>query len=336
MRLARPWLVVCAALAGGTVIGARGPRAAPPTRPAPANSCRTFSGLPGRACGARLQHTQRPTFSAATDVVRVDALVERDGRPVAGLTAADFTVEDAGIAQKVSLLPSTEPLSIGTVLDVSGSVTDEQLVAIGHGVRAIAGALGPGDRQIVYGFAGRPRALDPEAARSVDLVAMALRQSGSAKTALFDALYTAIVRGDRGAGGKLVIVLSDGQDNASWLDGQAVIEAAQRHETAMCAIGLRDPSLVRPGAASITAQAGLRVLTALADRTGGRFVYASRNTDLAPLFAAMLHDYRQRYILSFTPTGVARGDGWHPLTVRLRGREHQPVEPLRLGQVGCA
>ena len=241
--------------------------------------------------------------------MRVDALVERDGRPVAGLTAADFTVEDAGIAQKVSLLPSTEPLSIGTVLDVSGSVTDEQLMAIGHGVQAIASTLGPGDRQTVYGFAARTRALDPAAALSVDRIAQALRTSGGAHTALFDALYTAIVRGDRGAGGKLVIVLSDGQDNASWLDAQAVIEAAQRHETAMCAIGLRDLSLVRPGVASNTAQAGLRVLTALADRTGGRFVDASRDTDLAPLFAAMLHDYRQRYILSFTPTGVARGDG---------------------------
>jgi VWFA-related protein len=285
MTLARPWLVVCAA-------------------------------VPAVAAAA----AQRPTFSAATDVVRVDALVERGGRPVGGLTAADFVVEDGGVLQTVSLLPSTEPLSVGTVLDVSGSVTGAQLVAIGHGVQAIAGALGPGDRQIVYGFAGRTRALDPEAARSVERVATALRQSGSAHTALFDAVYTAIVHGDRGAGGKLVIVLSDGQDNASWLDAQAIIEAAQRHEAAICAIGLRDPSLVAPGVASITAQAGLRVLTALADRTGGRFVHATRDTELAPLFAAMLHDYRQRYILSFTPTGVARGDGWHPLTVRLRGR----------------
>ena len=285
MRIASPLLAVCAALAGGVVTAA-----------------------------------QRPTFSAVTDVVRVDALVESGGRPVTGLTAADFAVEDAGVAQTIALLPSTAPLSIATVLDVSGSVTDNQLVAIGHGVQAIAGALGPGDRQSVYGFAARPRALDPRTALSVDRVAEALRRSGGAHTALFDALHTAIVRADRGSGGALVIVLTDGQDNGSWLDAQAVIDAAQRHETAICAIGLRDPSLPTPRLAPVTAQAGLRVLTALTERTGGRLVHADRRTALAPLFAAMLHDYRQRYILSFTPTGVARGDGWHPLTVRLRGR----------------
>jgi hypothetical protein len=99
-----------------------------------------------------------------------------------------------------------------------------------------------------------------------------------------------------------------------------VIDAAQRHETAICAIGLRDPTQARPGVPPIIGQAGLRVLAALADRTGGRFVDAERDAELAPIFAAMLRDYRRRYILSFTPVGVGRGDGWHPLSVRLRGR----------------
>ena len=40
--------------------------------------------------------------------------------------------------------------------------------------------------------------------------------------------------------------------------------------------------------------------------------------------------HRQRYILSFAPTGVARGDGWHPLTVRLRARRGTVHAPRRL------
>lgn len=272
------------------------------------------------ACGVAVSATPQVVFRAATDLVRVDVLVERGGRPVTGLTAADFVVQDAGVAQKVALLPSTEPLSVATVLDVSGSVTDAQLVAIGQGVQAIAAALGPGDRQTVYGFAGRPRVLEATAAPTVERIAQALRERGGARTALFDALYAALVRDDRDGGGTLVIVLTDGHDNASWIDARSVIDAAVRHETAICAIGLPNPSLETRSVQPIVAQAGLRVLDVLTARTGGRLIYAKGTRDLAPQFAAILRDYRQRYILSFTPTGVGRGDGWHPLTVKLRGR----------------
>ncbi len=64
----------------------------------------------------------------------------------------------------------------------------------------------------------------------------------------------------------------------------------------------------------------LRLLQVLGERTGGRVIHADWSRDLGPVFDALIREYRQRYVLWFVPNGVATGDGWHPLTVRLRNR----------------
>lgn len=61
---------------------------------------------------------QQPTFKVNTELVRIDVLAERDGRPIVGLTADDFTVKDNGVAQRVTLLPETTIVTFSTILDV--------------------------------------------------------------------------------------------------------------------------------------------------------------------------------------------------------------------------
>ena len=65
---------------------------------------------------------------------------------------------------------------------------------------------------------------------------------------------------------------------------------------------------------------GLRLLQVLADRTGGRMIHDDWARDLGAVFESIVREYRQRYILSFTPERVAKGDGWYGLEVRLRRR----------------
>ena len=66
-----------------------------------------------------------------------------------------------------------------------------------------------------------------------------------------------------------------------------------------------------------TAGDTVRLLQVLADASGGEFLRVRRDARLADTFAAILAQYRQRYLLSFTPTGVG-SRGWHRLEVRLR------------------
>ena len=271
--------------------------------------------------GAR---AQQPAFKVQTEVVRIDVLVERNGNPVAGLTANDFTVEDNGVRQRVTLLPATETVTFATVLDVSGSMTPRQLRNAEAGVRAVMAALHDRDRHALYAFAGEIRQIALPAGResvAVESIAKALRETGGTHTSLQDALFAAIVQADVEPGPKVAAVLTDGRDNTSWLGAQSVIDAATRHETVIYPVAVRGDSPQYPfGVPPMAADDGLRLLQVIADRTGGRLIHADWSRDLAPVFDALVREYRQRYVLGFTPERVASGDGWHRLEVRLRNK----------------
>jgi VWFA-related protein len=215
-------------------------------------------------------------------------------------------------------------VTVSTVLDVSGSMTAEQLANAGAGVRAVVAALDERDRHALYAFAGNVRHVALPQGRdtvSADSIARAIRASGGTHTSLCDALFAAIVQGDAGPGPKMVAVLTDGRNNTSWLSAQSVVDAALRHETVIYPVAVR-ASLPQQqlGLPPMGWDDGLRLLQVLADRTGGRVIHADWSTDLGPVFDALMREYRQRYILGFTPEGVGRGDGWHRLEVTLRGR----------------
>lgn len=267
---------------------------------------------------------QQPTFRVHTDLVRIDALVERNGRPVVGLTAADFTVEDNGVRQRVSLLPVTDVVTVSTVLDVSGSMASRKLNNAAGGVRAVLAALDDRDRFALYAFAGDTRRIalsEPRHSRSAESIARALRETSGVHTSLCDALFAAILQSDAEAGPKMLAVLTDGRNNTSWLSAQSVIDAAIRHETVIYPVAVGQDSPQYPiDLPPMAGDDGLRLLQILADRTGGRVIDAGWSKDLGPVFGSIIREYRQRYILSFVPEGVARGDGWHRLDVRLRNR----------------
>ena len=103
---------------------------------------------------AAIPRAQQPTFKVNIELVRIDVLAERSGRPIVGLTADDFTVKDNGVPQRVTLLPETEIVTFSTILDVSGSMTPQKLNNAEAGIQALVAALQEGDRHLLYAFAG--------------------------------------------------------------------------------------------------------------------------------------------------------------------------------------
>lgn len=274
--------------------------------------------------GVATPRAQQPTFKVQAELVRIDVLVERNGKPVVGLTARDFTVEDNGVPQRVSLLPESENVTVSTVLDVSGSMTPHKLNNAGTGIRAMMAALHDRDRPALYAFAGNIRRVAlPQARDAVptETIAHGLRETGGTHTSLCDALFAAIVQGGVESGPKMAIVLTDGRNNTSWISAQSVIDAAIRHETVIYPVAVGQDSPHYPfGPPPMAGDDGLRLLQMIADRTGGRVIHSDWSKDLGLVFDTLIREYRQRYILSFTPERVGRGDGWHRLEVRLRNR----------------
>jgi hypothetical protein len=130
------------------------------------------------------------------------------------------------------------------------------------------------------------------------------------ETALIDGSYAAMVLAEsagpdvrRG----LVIVFTDGADTISWLTPDRVLDASRRTDAVVYGVIVRSRNKAS-------------FLHELADRTGGGVVEIESTKDLADRFVGILDEFRQRYLVSYTPRGVSKG-GWHRLDVRLKGRK---------------
>ena len=272
-------------------------------------------------------------FKVSVDAVRVDVLVMDGNRPVGGLTGADFELRDRGVLQQIDAVSYEDvPLRVMLALDVSQSVEGQPLVDLKDAASAVAGMLAPADRGALMTFSG---SLGLAAAWTGDKArlnaAITATEAGGA-TALHDAAYAALMLRDTEPGRTLVIVFSDGNDTASWLPGQAVIDVAQRSDAVVYTVGLPNDGPVLPGY-RVDFRSGIQArppnlappllletfLTGLAAETGGRALNAGRSDQLRDTFVKIVTEFRSRYLITYTPQGVDTG-GWHPLEVKLNNR----------------
>jgi VWFA-related protein len=250
---------------------------------------------------------QTPTFSTGVEAVRVDVLVTEGDRPVLGLTPADFEVRDNGVLQDVSFVSAEKlPLNVILALDASASVAGEPLEHLRAAGRTLLERLLPEDRAALVTFSHEV-ALRQALTRELPLVGRELaRIEPRGETAVIDGSYAAVVLGDAEVGRDLVIVFTDGVDTASWLPGERVLDAARRSDVVVYGVSMRGGD--RPDF--------LRELSRL---TGGSLLEVDSTRDLGVAFVRLLEEFRQRYLLNYSPQGVAAG-GWHDLKVTVKRR----------------
>ena len=128
-----------------------------------------------------------------------------------------------------------------------------------------------------------------------------------------------------------MLVFSDGDDAASWLDRRDVLRAAQRSDVVIHAVtrkrGFRYP---RGGDARTRATErrlfaaepqlfGHLYLSQLVEETGGSLFIAD-SSELQEAFTRVVNEVRSRYVLTYSPNDVA-ATGWHAIEVTLNGRQ---------------
>jgi len=249
--------------------------------------------------------TQDVTFSSRVEAVRVDVLVTDKGQPVHGLGPSDFEIKDNGIDQQIDLVSFDQiPLNVILAFDMSDSVAGERLDRLRDAGDAILAALSARDQSALVTFSHAVR-LGAPLTTDVSRVRMALsRANGAGSTSLIDGAYAGIQIGESDAGRALLIVFSDGLDTSSWLGADKVLDAAKRSDVVAYAVAVRSPA--KPEF--------LRDLTSF---TGGRLFEVEKAEKLDAIFVGILDEFRQRYLVSYTPRGVAR-EGWHKLDVRVK------------------
>ena len=252
-------------------------------------------------------HAQVPRFVSRSDTVRLDVLVTDRGKPVMGLTRSDFIILDNGVPQVVDLVSFDElPLNVVMTFDVSGSMKGQafdDLRAAGH---ALVDQLRKEDRAALVAFS-HALLLGTDLTSDMSLVRGAIDASRpGGQTALVDASFAGLSLGSSPDSRRsLMLVFSDGLDTSSWLDPPSVLAAAKRGTTAVFGV-----------AAGRTRNPFLKDLVEV---TAGELVELESTRNLRATFVRLLAEYRQRYLVAYSPTGVKPG-GWHKVDVKLSKR----------------
>ena len=244
-------------------------------------------------------------FVSKVEAVRVDVLVVESGRPVRGLKAEDFEILDEGVPQQVDLVSFEQlPLNAILVFDVSASVAGDRLEHLRAAGGALLDELRPEDQAAVVTFS-HVLTLGSGLTHDVTRVRMSLdavRASG--ETALLDGTYAGIMLAEADIGRALLLVFSDGVDTASWLTSEAVLETAKQSDAVVYGVTVRGGGTPR----------FLRDVSAF---TGGSLFEIESTKDLKALFPRILEEFRQRYLVSYSPQGVSK-TGWHRLEVHVK------------------
>ena len=284
-----------------------------------------------------------PNEQEAEDVVRVDTdlvsvdvtAIDASGRPVRNLRQEDFKVYSDNVEQPISFFQiekregELRPLAIVFALDVSGSMTSEEIIRLRAALQSFSSHLA--NHPAVYAvttfgmrvktiqkFTSDPNKLDDSLSR------IAKDAPNGLSTHTYDAVDDAIRMLVRSAPRtrekrlmkRAVLVVTDGFPVGDTVSPKTVIERANAADVSVFVVTLPSYSRVIASSAQTPLPTPLDV-SGLAELTGGRNVYANEK-DYAPLFRALAEEVSSAYVLAFYPPEDKRRDGkLH--TIRVEG-----------------
>ena len=208
-------------------------------------SAQTQSGPFGQAQGGQTQTQSDPQsfkFRTGVELVNVNATVtDQSGRFVSGLTKDDFRVYDDEQLQTISHFNSDRvPVSLGIVLDTSGSMDGDKMIAARQALdRFLYQLSDPNDEVFLYRFDNQPELVEgwTRDKRRVSESLNRIQPRGS--TALYDAVADAVRLAQQGHNRKkAVVIISDGNDTTSRTDVFAVKQLIRETEVLVYAIGI--------------------------------------------------------------------------------------------------
>jgi len=267
--------------------------------------------LPAAAAGGQAP----PTFRSEIGLVVIQATVRNErGEAVTGLERGDFTVYENGARQTITSFRDGEaPISLGLLLDHSRSMRDGR-PAVEAAARAALTATRPPDETFLMNFADK---FDVDVPLTTDLEALRTgltRTEAIGGTALRDAVKAGTdyltVHARRGR--KVLVVVTDGNDNASVASPEDVREDALEKGVEIYAVGIlnTDPE---------KAKRGREALDRLTASTGGFARYAAGTDEADGAALALARQVRQAYTIAYAPSIQALDGTYRKLRVVAKG-----------------
>ena len=225
-------------------------------------------------------------------------------------------------------------MRIGIVLDASLSMEGDRLKSAISAAVEFLDILAPGDEGLVIAFSDDVRIVQDLTSNRQELEAAIRRSVARGGTALYDAIFKASERLSEFDGRRVLVVLSDGRDEAAnGLEPGSLhtLEEAQdralRNEVMVFAIGLgkplvRDAKALRDNPAARADEMDffgrkplVTILQSLAETTGGTAVFSPGSGQLRRSFETVAADLRHQYSLAYRSDDKRHEGGWRAITV---------------------
>lgn len=267
-----------------------------------------------------------------TQLVTCDVSVQdRSGRYVSGLERSSFALFEDNVRQEIAFFSTgDEPITIGIVLDVSGSMKRWFPGAI-EALNRFAETCAPDDEFFVITFSDRPALFcdfTRDAGTAFNTLTLA---TPDGSTTLVDAAMLGLEKAQFGTHRRrALLVISDGQDNKSRYSFEELAERAAEADVLVYAIGIVD--LLRRGPSgreeydeAWRLSTGRTMLKKIAESSGGRAFLPHRREQLIEACIDIALELRSQYRLGYYPSRLQRDGRFH----RLRVTVDQPRDGKR-------
>jgi Ca-activated chloride channel family protein len=279
------------------------------------------------------------TFGTGIEVINLTVSVtQTDGHYVTDLKREDFAVFEDGIRQELTLYTHEDlPISLMLMLDTSASMDEKLSVAQAAAVRFIK-TLRDQDRAAVMQFNDRATVLQDFSADAPTLEKAVRRTQTSGPTALHNALYVALKELARQKSvtelrRRAIVLLSDGEDTASLVTDDQVLDLARKSEVSIYAISLR-PNRSQDRERLAFSQA-THLLTALARDTGGQVHFPNSLSELDGVYDRIAEELRTQYNLGYVSSNTKRDGKWRRIVLRTPQRDDLQIRN-RVGYFAAA
>ena len=234
-------------------------------------------------------------------------------RLVTGLEQEDFQVFENNGEQKISSFACEDaPVSIGIIMDLSGSMTSK-LVRAKEAILQFIKTANPQDEFFVIGFNDRPELIEDFTSSVDDIEARLATVHAGHRTALLDAIYYGIVKmREAKHERKALLVVSDGGDNRSRFTEGELRAKVRESDVQIYAMGIFDPYAPTP-----EERMGPQLLETVCDESGGRMFQVDDIDELSDIAEKISTELRNQYVIGYRPTDLNRDGKWRKVKVKV-------------------
>jgi VWFA-related protein len=246
------------------------------------------------------------------------------GFSVTNLRAQNFQLFEDGVEQRITHFSSEDgPVSIGVLLDTSGSMHDK-IRKSAEAAASFFKTANNEDEFFLIEFNERPKLTSPFTRDSNEIYKRIAHAHTTGRTSLLDAIHLALDQmKDAQNSRKAILVLSDGGDNRSRYTESEIKFAMREADVQVYALGIFDPD-DRPKRTP-EERDGPRLLADLANETGGRHFPVRNLDDLPGLCERIGMELRNQYVLGYYSTNAGEDGKYRHVKVKVIPPDNMPA-----------